>query len=135
MEKIKMEAIMDNLETLIEFVLKKVNNMTKNDKKIENQMRLAMEEVLANVINYAYPNNDGFVEIAVEEEAENSIRITIIDQGTEFNPLNKEDPDITLGIDERKIGGLGIFMVKNIMDIVSYRRDDDENILTLEKKL
>ncbi len=135
MEKIKMEAKMENFEKLIEFVLEKVNRITNNNKKVENQIRLAMEEVLANVINYAYSNNDGIVELRFENPKDRNIKIQVIDQGEKFDPLSKEDPDISLGIEERKIGGLGIFMVKNIMDKVTYTREKNKNILVLEKEI
>lgn len=59
--------------------------------------------------------------------------LTLKDHGTPYNPLEKEDPDITLSAEERDIGGLGIFMVKNLMDEVTYDYIDEENILTLIK--
>jgi len=64
---------------------------------------------------------------------ENKVVISISDQGKEFNPLEKADPDTTLDADEREIGGLGIFMVKNIMNHIYYERSGENNIIIMEK--
>ncbi|MBI4651633.1 ATP-binding protein [Candidatus Desantisbacteria bacterium] len=97
-----------------------------------NQIHLASEEVLINIINYAYPDKPGDIEISYEIE-NGQIIIEISDSGLPFDPLKKPDPDITLSLEERDIGGLGIFLTKKIMNEVIYRRENNKNILTMIK--
>ena len=98
------------------------------------QLELAFEEAYINVAHYAYPAHDGDIRVSVNP-TEGSLRIVIRDSGIPFDPLAKEDPDVTLPAEQRKIGGLGIFMVKKIMDSVEYQYDDGDNVLIMEKKL
>lgn len=104
----------------------------------ENQamnINLAMEEAVTNSIMYAYPEGTrGEVEVdAIVDD--NAIEFTISDNGMEFDPTARPEPDINARAEERPIGGLGIFLVKNIMDSVSYTREKNTNILRLIKKL
>ncbi|MEJ5301193.1 MAG: ATP-binding protein [Thermodesulforhabdaceae bacterium] len=92
---------------------------------------LIMEEALLNVVNHAYGGEEpGPVEVRCWEEDE-SIMLEIRDKGRPFNPVDAPDPDLTAGVTERPIGGLGIFLIKKIADEVKYRREKDENILTM----
>ena len=100
--------------------------------KCSMQIPLAIEEAFVNVANYAYPQAKGEAELSVEGDG-TSVKIVLTDSGIPFDPLAKEDPDITLSADKRKIGGLGIFMVKKIMDKVAYAYTDGRNILTMIK--
>jgi anti-sigma regulatory factor (Ser/Thr protein kinase) len=93
-----------------------------------------VEEAYVNVASYAYTPGTGPVTLKVEKSA-SEIRITFLDSGVPFNPLEKEDPDVSLPASERQIGGLGIFMVKKSMDNVQYAYLDGKNILTLTKKI
>lgn len=95
---------------------------------------ICLEEMFVNVAHYAYPNKDGDVTIRIDSE-NGMISVALIDQGTPFNPLEKRDPDVTLSIDQRDIGGLGIFMVKKSMDEVSYEYKNNSNIFTMKKKI
>lgn len=98
-------------------------------------INLALEEAVTNVINYAFKDNNEHL-INLDFSLENrELKITITDDGIEFNPLLKEDPNTELSLEERKIGGLGIFFVKNIMDNIDYERINNKNILTLIKKV
>lgn len=98
------------------------------------QMNLAMEEAVVNVMNYAYPKGEqGDIVIEAEEVGDN-VRFVIIDGGTPFNPTSEADADTTLSAEERPIGGLGIFLVRQLMDSVSYEYKDGKNRLTLLKK-
>lgn len=101
-----------------------------------NKVSIALEEVLINIVSYAYEDT-GNIDIIYEltTEPKKELSVTIIDEGKEFDPLKKEDPNITDLYEERKIGGLGIFMTKQIMDEVSYLRKDNKNILHLRKNL
>jgi sigma-B regulation protein RsbU (phosphoserine phosphatase) len=104
--------------------------------KIVNSLNLAVEEIFVNISHYGYGNNEGTVKIEVYiEENSKQIKIKIIDNGKPFNPLLKDDPDISLSAEERDIGGLGIFITKKIMDEVLYEYKDKQNILILTKNL
>jgi anti-sigma regulatory factor (Ser/Thr protein kinase) len=95
-------------------------------------IELAMEECIVNIMNYAFSGKPG--DITVEcSVLDNGIEITVSDNGTPFNPLKKEDPDLTLPIEERKVGGLGIYLVKNLMDEISYSRGNGSNVLVMKK--
>ena len=102
--------------------------------KTQMQIDVAVEEVFVNVAHYAYHPEIGAVEIRVEiTDNPKTAVITFSDSGRPFNPLDKPDPDITLSAEERGIGGLGIFMVKNTMDDVRYEFVDGHNCLTITK--
>ena len=99
-------------------------------------LQIAVEELFVNIASYAYAPGQGDVEIACAlDEAAGRITVQFRDRGIPFNPLDKEDADITLSAEERGIGGLGIYMVKNSMDAVAYDYRDGQNIMTIEKNL
>ena len=103
--------------------------------KVQMQIDVAVEEIFVNIASYAYENGSGDAEISMDyDEASHTATITFSDSGIPFDPLSTEDPDVTLSADERKIGGLGIYMVKKSMDEVIYKRENDRNILTIKKK-
>ncbi|NLX67175.1 MAG: ATP-binding protein [Bacteroidales bacterium] len=98
-------------------------------------LNLALEEAVSNIILYAYPkefNQDISIE-AVKEN--NALIFTITDTGVEFDPTKGGDVDITLTVEDRPVGGLGIFLIKKIMNEVEYKRVDDMNVFTLKKLL
>lgn len=98
-------------------------------------LNLALEEAVVNVMEYAYPEGQkGNVEIEVTADQE-WMTFVITDTGIAFDPTTKEDADTTLSAEERPIGGLGIFMVRQLMDVIDYKRQDNKNVLTLRKKL
>ena len=107
--------------------------------ELSMSINLALEEAVVNVMEYAYPGrNDGkvFVEyVKVNEEDGQRLVFTISDSGVPFDPTKRADADITLSAEDRPIGGLGIFLVKQLMDEVRYERCEEENILTLVKKI
>ena len=95
------------------------------------QMNLALEEAVVNVMNYAYPKGTkGDVDIRALCDGAH-MKFVLIDSGTPFDPTKHQTPDVQLSADERAIGGLGIFLVTQIMDNVSYERRNEKNILTL----
>lgn len=105
------------------------------DPSLAMSLNLALEEAVTNVVMYAYPaGEEGDVDI-VAALSDGSLLFTISDKGIPFDPTKKEDADITLGVEERQIGGLGIFLVRQLMDTVEYKRKDGYNILTMKKKL
>lgn len=100
------------------------------------QLQIAVEEIFVNIAHYAYESEDGVVEVRLDiGKKARAIEITFIDSGKPYNPLKKPDPDITLSADNRSIGGLGIYMVKRIMDGITYKYKDNRNILTIIKHM
>ncbi|MBT3394006.1 MAG: ATP-binding protein [Waddliaceae bacterium] len=135
-EKKNFPAKLENLHDMMVFVAESAKKQSLEDKNIE-EIILAVEEAVANIIKYAYPNSDGDIEIRCSPEGNSGIGITIIikDKGIPFNPLeHDEEIDVSAPIEEREIGGLGIFMMQKIMDHVLYSRENDSNILTMTKK-
>jgi anti-sigma regulatory factor (Ser/Thr protein kinase) len=126
-------AKLENLGTMIEAIVG-FAKLQKFDAEKLNAIQLAAEEILVNVIHYAYPGGQGDIEIMCRNTKEGEIIIQIMDWGIAFDPMAKEDPDINLPLEERQIGGLGIFLVKKLMDQVKYHRENGKNILTLIKK-
>ena len=104
--------------------------------KVQTAICVAIEEVFVNVAHYAYKNVQGDVkfEIAFNKETRTAT-FRMVDKGVPFDPLKKPDPDITLSAEEREIGGLGIFITKKTMDLVTYAYENGENILTMIKKI
>ena len=103
------------------------------DMETTMSLNLAMEEAVVNVMDYAYPKGtEGSVNIEARLD-DGDITFVITDNGIPFDPTAKEDADTTLPLDERNIGGLGIFLTRQIMDEIEYERDNDRNILTLRK--
>jgi sigma-B regulation protein RsbU (phosphoserine phosphatase) len=105
------------------------------DMSMTMSLNLALEEAVVNVMTYAYaPDTQG--ELILEAVADKGVVTFILtDTGVPFDPTAKEDADTTLGIEDRPIGGLGIFLVRQLMDTVDYQRVDGQNVLTLTKKL
>ena len=100
------------------------------------QLQIAVEELFVNIASYVYApgHGDAVIGCRVEEDPP-SITVQLRDWGKPFDPLAKKDADITLSAEDRDIGGLGIYMVKNSMDAVDYKREDGQNVLTIRKNL
>lgn len=130
---LRVPAKLEGMEEILNFVgsLLEDNGGTP---QVRTQMRMAMEELYANVTLYAYPSGDGWVEIRGSVE-DGVATFKIIDSGTPFDPLAKPDPNILLSGEERAIGGLGIYMVKTMVDEVEYEFRDGCNCLTMRKEL
>jgi sigma-B regulation protein RsbU (phosphoserine phosphatase) len=119
------------LSSFVNGVLDKLGIDPKQTKKI----RLAVEEVVVNVIDYAYPIGiEGDITVHASSDG-SQVKFVIVDTGTPFDPTEKEKADTTLSVDERPIGGLGIHLVRQLMDSMNYERQDGRNILTLWKKI
>ena len=121
-------AELDNLFNYSSSLLE-ILNFSKRDIIMINT---ALEEVFVNVAKYAYKDN-GVVEVTLSNDKDH-ISFVFRDSGKPFNPLERADPKINANSDEREVGGLGIYMVKNIMDAVEYDYVDGHNVLTLIKK-
>ena len=98
------------------------------------KLRLAVEEAVENIVNYAYSDGAGYLE-ADTSVKDGVLSIVLQDAGVPFNPLEKEDPDITLSAEDRPIGGLGIFLCKQLMDSVEYEFSNGCNKLTIRKRI
>ena len=104
--------------------------------RAQTQIDVAIDELFSNIAYYAYPDEPGKVTVRMGlEEDGRTVRITFIDSGVPYDPLKKEDPDVTLSAEERAIGGLGIFLVKKTMDKIDYEYRNKQNILTIRKTI
>ena len=131
MGKITVPAQTGRLGEVLDFAGNAARGMGLDAKQL-NDVNIAVEEIFVNISSYAYPSGEGEVTVAVSADS-GKLVIEFVDSGTPFDPLANADPDTTLSADEREIGGLGIFMVKKLMDNVSYKFDNGKNILTIEK--
>lgn len=135
MKELTLSATVENIETVTEFVNAQLELM---DCPIKAQMQIdiAIDELFGNIAHYAYNTEVGSATVRVEvSEAPLAVIITFIDNGVPYDPLGKEDPDITLSAEEREIGGLGIYMVKQSMDEITYEYKDGQNILKIKKNI
>ena len=115
--------------------MKSVMEQLNIEKHLAHKLRLAVEEAVVNVIDYAYPTGiEGDIEIRFLSDGE-TLKTVIIDSGVAFDPTAKEKADTSLSIDDRQIGGLGILLVRELMDSINYERADGQNFLTLIKKI
>ena len=129
------EATLDNLEQVLSFIGSELDSVD-CPMKTRMQIELAAEELFVNIANYAYAPEIGNAEIGVAiRESPREAVITFSDRGIPYDILAKKDPDVTLSAKERAIGGLGIYMVKTIMDDVRYTYRNEKNITTIRKKL
>ncbi|SCY60740.1 Anti-sigma regulatory factor (Ser/Thr protein kinase) [Lachnospiraceae bacterium XBB2008] len=135
MKEITIEAKVDNLDRVLSFVDEQLESAGCSI-GIQTQIDIAVEEVFVNIAQYAYDPNVGPATISVETSSNPlKVKLTFMDKGMPYNPLAKDDPDVTQSADERPIGGLGIYMVKNIMDDVEYEYKDGQNIFTIAKNI
>ena len=135
MKVLKFQPIMGQSEQIIEAILHTEEVMACTTDQYA--IHLACEELVVNVVNYAYTGVDdslAYLDVKINK-TDDELCITFIDGGMAFNPLERETPDITLSLEERDIGGLGIFLTIQMMDEVVYERCNEENILTLRKRL
>ena len=123
-------AIQDNYKSFYDWLLSACQEWNLSP-DLTNKLDMCGEEIFANVSFYAYPPDTGMIDVELQK-TENNIVFEIKDSGIEYNPLEKPDPNINLPPEERPIGGLGIYMMKQMADKISYRRENDKNILTLE---
>lgn len=98
-------------------------------------LNLVLEEAVVNVINYAYPKNESQEISLSAQKIDDNLYFVLTDSGKEFDPTQVPDADISLSAEDRQIGGLGIFLIRQIMNKVEYQRIDGKNVLTLKKQL
>ena len=132
MKELVIEAIPENLSTVLSFVKTELQEYG-TEGKMQRQIAIAVEEIFVNIAHYAYNPETGnaVIRISIGDE----VNIEFEDNGNPYNPLEKTDPDTTLKAKDRKIGGLGVFMVKKIMDSVDYRFENGKNLLKIRKTI
>lgn len=135
MKELTIEATVDNIAAVTDFVNEQLEALD-CPMKAQMQVNIAIDELFGNIAHYAYNPETGRVTVRVEAARDPfAVIITFIDSGIPFDPLAKEDPDITLSCEERETGGLGIYMVKKIMDDISYEYTKGQNILKIKKRI
>ena len=124
-------ANMDTISQIMDFIADLCEDMPEQS---AFDIALASEEILVNIASYAYPEGEGELAVRwVDETEKRTLTIAFEDSGVQFNPLKKEAPDLNVPFLERKIGGLGIMMVRQRMDSVTYEYSGGKNILTITK--
>ena len=135
LKQITLDATVENLEKITDFVNCELENNGCSFKAM-TQIDVVIDELFSNIAYYAYQPDVGPVTVTVDiEEDPVTVAITFYDNGKPFNPLESADPDVTLSAEDRKIGGLGIFLVKKTMDEVTYEFKDNQNIIRIKKRI
>lgn len=135
MKEMTLPAVVENIAQVTDFVNAQLEEIC-CPMKAQVQIDIAIDELFGNIAQYAYNPETGPATVRVEvSDAPISVTITFMDHGVPYDPLQKEDPDITLSAEERGSGGLGIFMVKKTMDEITYEYKDGQNILRIRKDI
>lgn len=137
MKELIVDAKMENLNKIISLINIELQNLNCSA-KIKMHIELAVEEIFSNIVNYAFEKNSSsdYKNIIFKLNiSKDKLTLIFMDSGKPYNPLESLTPDISESATDRKIGGLGIFIVKNIMDEIHYIHQDSQNILTLTKNL
>ena len=129
-------AKIDELPNIISFIETELEKFEFSF-KIITQFNLVVEELFVNVASYAYKDKEnGKCKITIDyDKDKQEVKLSMEDNGIKFNPLEKEEPDTTLSIEDRPIGGLGILLVKKNMDNIEYKYEDNKNVLILSKNV
>ena len=134
MRELTVPATINNVETVTDFVNGQLEEAG-CPVKTQMQLDVAIDELFSNIAHYAHDPGSGMATVQVDlEEDPPAAIVTFLDQGRPYNPLAKEDPDVSLAARDRPTGGLGIFLVKRIMDDVSYEYREGYNVLRIRKK-
>ena len=133
MKELTIAATVENIEVVTDFVNQQLEELA-CPMKAQMQINIAIDELFSNIAHYSYNPEIGQATVRVEVmENPLAVSITFIDNGVPYDPLSKENPDLTLSAEERQIGGLGIYMVKESMDEITYEYKDGQNILSIKK--
>lgn len=134
MNKRRFNPIKDKSSEIIEFLMASPEMPT--DEALRFKLRLSIEEAVENVVRYAYDGGIGWLEVGTNLDHDTLVlTVELRDAGVPFNPLEQPDPDINLPAEEREIGGLGIYLCKKLMDSISYRYENGNNVLTMTKRI
>lgn len=135
MQELTITATVENLPVVTAFVEKHLENMNCS-MKAQTQINIAIDELFGNIAHYAYRPDVGPATVRIEVLKEPlCVVITFIDHGVPYDPLKEKDPNTNLCIEERQLGGLGIYMVKKSMDEISYEYNNGQNILKIKKNM
>jgi len=129
-KKLEVEADVKNLDAVLDFINAELSSYPA---ELRNNIDVAVEEIFVNIANYAYKPGNGDVAIYISTKQKISIKFE--DKGKEYNLIEQEDPDLDKPLMERKIGGLGVFFVKKLMDEIEYMRIENKNVLVITKNL
>ena len=133
-KEIKIKNNVSELQRVAEFV-EEIGEEMGLDMELQMNLNLVMEEMVSNVIFYAYPEGtEADIELVAESDGK-ELTFILSDRGKEFDPTLKEDADPDVNPMDREIGGMGIFIVKNIMNQVTYQRLEGKNLLTMKKTI
>ena len=133
MKELTIAATVENIEVVTDFVNQQLE-LLECPMKAQMQIDVAIDELFSNIAHYSYNPEVGQATVRVEVvENPLAVTITFIDNGVPYDPLSKENPDLTLSAEERQIGGLGIYLVKKSMDEITYEYKDGQNILSIKK--
>jgi anti-sigma regulatory factor (Ser/Thr protein kinase) len=130
MPKIRLPAKIPCIDLFLKFISDAANGKGFSEHRVK-EITLATEEVLVNIMSYAYREGPGEIEITERNSNNKNVILEIKDFGTPFDPLSLSKPELTPQTSDRKIGGLGIFFMREMADDVHYLRDENANILTL----
>ena len=135
MKELNLTACDETLYTVLDEIKAHLNSLNCPE-EVMTPILISAEEIYVNIAHYAYGGKPGMAKVNIDVCPDPGMcRLVFRDKGIPYNPLEKEDPDTSLSADERKIGGLGIYFVKEMMDKVEYEYKDGCNILTIEKLL
>ncbi|MEZ3444871.1 MAG: ATP-binding protein [Lachnospiraceae bacterium] len=135
MKELTIDATVENIVTVTSFVEEELEALA-CPMKAQMQIAVAIDELFGNIAHYAYNPDVGPATVRVEVmKSPLAVVITFIDNGVQYDPLARQEPDTTLSAEEREIGGLGIYMVKKSMDEITYSYKDGQNILQIRKNI
>ena len=135
MQEITMKAVIESIPAVTDFVDAQLEAID-CPMKAQMQINVAIDEIFSNISHYAYPGSEGEATVRFEYDPQaKEAKVCFRDHGVPYNSLNKSDPDVTLPAVERAVGGLGIFLVKKLMDRITYEYSDGMNVLCIIKKV
>ncbi len=135
MRELTTEAVTENLQSVMDFVNDSLSDKGCSAKTLY-QMELVLEEIFINIASYAYEGDERPVVLSIDfEEEPLAAVVTFKDKGAPYNPLRRDDPNLALKLENREIGGLGIFLVKKNVDAIWYEHVNGENVLSFRKIL
>ena len=133
-KELRIKNQISELEKVAQFV-EEIGEELGLSMELQMNLNLVMEEMVTNVIFYAYPQGEGAdIELLAKSDGK-ELTFVLSDQGKEFDPTAKEDADLDVNPADRELGGMGIFIVKNIMNKVTYQRLEGKNLLTMKKNI
>ena len=135
MTEIRLAAVIESIPGATAFIEEQLEALGCS-MRAQMQIDVAIDELFCNIASYAYGDGTGEATVRFDYDAPTrTAAITFVDRGVPFNPLEQAEPDVTLAARDRKIGGLGIHLVRKTMDRMEYRREDGQNILTIYKRI